>query len=300
MKKVFLAVALSSVLFSFGCARYQPPQDTYTTANLELKDLQSKVVQGAMRARWHVCKVDEDLLRIDRVYKHTAVVTYAYLDSQGYRLKIDTEATDLKDEDGRIHRNVNKLVRKLDKVIQLTVPSDETFTMETCPKISDTVALRGHMFTNEKATSSFAWVTDKVVLPENTTFDYDVIANSEFPQSIIDSMHERVGTSLLEKNLLAKTQKVPYKLYINMMSFVQNGQGGFADAVTGKGYQEMKIDAFVTDPDGKKICTAKVSTYVPIGGMWGINKASNKITETANRALFMLLEDNLFKSAEAQ
>lgn len=103
--------------------------------------VKQKIILGARRSGWQVCDAQNRSLELYRDYKDWFVLLKAPYSWKGYALEVDTKRTTLKNEDGEVHRAVNKLMQKAARTIDAASPGPESDArarepIPTCREVS--------------------------------------------------------------------------------------------------------------------------------------------------------------------
>ena len=299
MKKILIAAAIATALLSTGCARYQPAQQIIHSSELSETGVRNKIIIGATRNQWTICAKGERSLRLHKIYRNYNIFLNADYSPNGYKLTVDTQLTNLKDDEGNVHKAVNKLLHKLDKHIRIAIPNKNgllaDYEIPSCKNLASSESKKGSIFTRWTGNATFAWTNDKVNLAKNDNFSYQVDADLPVPDILIQNMNERIGLSLSELSRLSETDKnSDYRIHVHLFNFIKNSNGGGGDAMLGTGEERLEAQVAIYDHNNKQIATIKANARVPTGGVFGgINKATNRITGVLNQLIFDSIKENL-------
>ena len=301
MKKILIVAALSAVLVSFGCARYQPAEQVNREFYGNTDIVKTKILVGAKRAQWRTCQIDKDTIRLYRPYKEFFVAAEVTYGNDGYSILVDKNMTTLKDEDGNVHRAVNKLITKLDRVILQVDPEllegPVNLNIPVCEKIDNVQITKGTFFNKWTVGSTFTWIDpEERRLPKDTLFTYKVTADSTVPKTIKQSMETRFMQYLGERGTLALKGEEAHMLEIHMSHFLEKQVGKTDESIV---YQTMIMTATVKDPTGKDLCKLTLVAQVPplLFTMedYGNTKVTNKITAVLSNSMMQHLENEAMR-----
>lgn len=83
---------------------------------LSSEQVKQCIVRVAVRRYWSVIKQEPGLVQIKYVTTEHVVVLNVFYSADHYKLEVDDETT-LLYEDGRVHRNLNRWLKRLDRDI---------------------------------------------------------------------------------------------------------------------------------------------------------------------------------------
>ena len=302
MKKILIVAALSAALVSFGCARYQPAEQVNREFYSNADTVKTKILVGAKRAKWRPCQIDEDTVRLFRPYKEFLVAVEVTYNDKGYSILVDKNMTTLKDEEGKVHKAVNKLVTKLDRVILQIDPEllegPVSLDLPVCEKVDDVQVTKGTFFNKWTVGSVFAWIDpEEKKLSADTLFTYKVTADNTVPEEIKQSMETRLIQYLGKKGTLALKGEEAHMLEVHMSNFLEEGLlPKHSENIV---MQTMLMKTVVKDPAGKELCILTLSARVPPLAInfeeYGNTKITNKITAVLSNSMMQHLENEAMR-----
>ena len=124
-RRLLLIVSLVTILLVSGCARNQvihnitdAPVIPSSALSLTIEQVRNTIISAAHAKNWQVQQIDDGhMLATVKVRKHTAVVDIYYSTDTYSIIYNNSEA--LRKKGDTIHRNYNKWIIKLNKVIRL-------------------------------------------------------------------------------------------------------------------------------------------------------------------------------------
>ena len=253
---------------------------------IHIDSAKNAIITAAQANLWSICEIDRNHLRVDTPFKKWRIVADISYAENGYVISPNLQMTTLANNDGTVHRTVNKLIAKLNKTLAYNLrfaPTDavEPPAIPKCMRVDyvekdkEGIIFGARAYTN----LSFGWEGEPNYLPKDTKFTYNVVRSGKISDDLVESMRQRLDSYLKESGNLGDVHS-EYIIEVELNNFTGVSGGEFVDFINlADAYQQIRSKTVIKNKEGNVICRLETTLRVDTSGFTGlINRESRKIT----------------------